>query len=338
MNFPSTALVTGATGAIGNTLVRQLLDKGYRVRVLVRRPLTLGALPECVEVVFGDVNDSHALDRATTSSDVVYHLASILHINNPSTAMHHEIRRTNVEGTRHVVEACQSAGVRRLVFFSTVSVYGCSTNDEVLDENSPLRPQSIYAETKCQAEQIVLSAKQSGSDKPLGVILRLAAVYGPRMKGNYARLVGALRGRWFLPIGSCLNRRTLVFDRDVASAALIAAEHQKAAGEVYNITDGRVHTLREILEAICAALGRQPPRYKLPAGPCGLMAGLVEDGFRIAGKTPPFGRATIDKFLEDIAVSGKKVQRDLGFLPQFGLSAGWAHTIQKMLRMNNSSA
>lgn len=322
-------LVTGATGALGPSLVKALMEDSHDVRILVRTQRA-DFSSEKLEQIRGDIRNTSVLRSAVEGVDVVYHLASTLHINNPSRALRHEYRRTNVEGTRHVVQACQSTGVRQLVFFSTISVYGCSMNHEVLDENSPLRPKNIYTQTKCEAEQIVLSAKQAGSNKPLGVILRLAAVYGPRMKGNYASLVRALRRRWFLPVGSCLNRRTMVFDQDVASAALIAAEHQKSAGQVYNITDGQVHTMQEILEAICVALGRTPPRYNLPERPCRLMAGLVEDSFRVAGKRLSFGRGTIDKFFEDIAVSGEKAQRDLGFSPQFGLSDGWAHTIQKM--------
>ena len=95
----------------------------------------------------------------------------------------------------------------------------------------------------------------------------LGAVYGSRIKGNYERLTHALARHRFIPIGSGLNRRTLVYDKDVGRAAVLAVSHPAAAGRVFNVTDGTFHTLNEIIESICSALGRKPPRLSLPIGP-----------------------------------------------------------------------
>ena len=161
-------------------------------------------------------------------------------------------------------------------------------------------------------------------------MLRLGAVYGSRIKGNYERLTQALaRGR-FIPIGNGLNRRTLVYDKDVGRAAVLAVSYPAAAGRVFNVTDGKFHTLNEIIESICSALGRKPPRFSLPVGPCRSLVGSIETGYRALGLTAPVSRSMIDKYTEDIAVDGSLIQKELGFMPQYDLKTGWEETIREM--------
>ena len=155
---------------------------------------------------------------------------------------------------------------------------------------SPTHPDTFYAQTKRAAEQIVLNAK--GADgQPLGAVLRLGAVYGSRIKGNYERRTRALAGNRFIPIGNGLNRRTLVYDKDV---------------------------------------GRKPPRFSLPVGPVRFAAGVLEDGARLFGHNSPVNRSTIDKYTEDVAVESKRIREELGFVPQYDLRAGWEETIREM--------
>ncbi|MCJ7654343.1 MAG: NAD-dependent epimerase/dehydratase family protein, partial [Dehalococcoidia bacterium] len=193
----------------------------------------------------------------------------------------------NVGGTATVVKAAVEAGVKRLVFLSTIAVYGDSC-EQILTEDTPVKPDTFYARTKLAAERIVLNAKRADG-QPLGVVLRFAAIYGPRIKGNYQRLVQALARRRFIPIGDGSNRRTLIYDRDVARAALLASQHPNAAGKVYNVSDGHFHTLKEIIVAICQALGRKPPRFSVPVGPARFMSGLMEDAFRLVARKSPIG-------------------------------------------------
>ena len=190
-------------------------------------------------------------------------------------------------------------------------------------------PNTFYGQTKRAAEQIVLNAR--GADgHPLGTVLRLGAVYGSRIKGNYERLTHALARHRFIPIGSGLNRRTLVYDRDVGRAAAMAVSHPAAAGRVFNVTDGEFHTLNEIIESICSALGRTPPRLSLPVGPARTLVGLIEKGSNAIGIKPPVTKAMIDKYTEDIAVDGSLIKKELGFVPQYDLKTGWEETIREM--------
>lgn len=317
-----TALVTGAGGAIGSTLVRRLLEQGYDVRALVRESAPT-EMPSGVEVFRGDIADCALVRQAVNGVNAVFHLAAKLHVNNPAPDLKDEYFRVNVEGTRCLAGAARAAGVDRLVFFSTISVYGSSQPNQLLDEETPLRPDSLYGETKIDGEKIVLAELPA-------VVLRVAAVYGPRMKGNYPRIVKALRRKRLALIGDGRNRRTLVHTDDVCDAAIAAAEQTTAVGQIYNVTDGQVHTMREIIAAIAAALEQRPPKLSLPVRPVRVVAGMLEDGLRIVGKNSPVGRATIDKLTEDVAVSGEKIQRELGFHARFDLRAGWRQTLEQM--------
>lgn len=321
-------LVTGATGAIGPRIVDALHQSGHAVRALSIDAPAEGMFPEGVECLRGDITDPETVEAAMNGVDAVVHMAALLHIIDPTQEMLGEYERINVHGTSTVVGAAVKAGVRRIVFFSTIAVYGRSDGQK-LDEQSPARPETIYARTKLAAEEIVLHAK-GGDGRPLGVVLRLGAVYGSRIKGNYKRFVHALHRRWFVPIGPGLNRRTLVYDKDVGLAASCAVTQPALEGRVFNVTDGSLHTLQEIIRCICFALGRTPPRLYVPVVVARGLVAVVEKAFRSCGMKSPVSQETIDKYTEDSAVDGGLFQKEAGFVPRYALVDGWRETIQEM--------
>lgn len=321
-------LVTGATGAVGPLVVNAFHDAGYSIRTLSLDPVPADIWPDDVETRIGDVTDAAAVHAAMQGVNVVIHLAALLHIVDPPPEFREKYERINVGGTSTVVDAAVKAGVKRIVFFSTIAVYGQS-NGRVLTENTPPCPDTFYAQTKLAAEKIVLAA-QGTDGRDIGIVLRLGAVYGPRIKGNYERLTHALAQHCFIPIGTGLNRRTLVYDRDVAQAAVLAASHSAAVGHVFNVTDGKFHTLNEIIKSICFALGRKRPIISLPLGAAHLIADLMEKGGSVTGLKLPAVRAMIDKYTEDIAVDGSLIQKKLGFSPRYNLQTGWLETIHEM--------
>lgn len=324
----SRCLVTGATGAIGTQLVKSLVENGSIVTALVRQDAPIDLLPPSVTIVKGDLLNLNAVRKAASGVDTIFHLAAKLHLNNPGPHLKDEYRRTNLEGTRLLVDCAQAAQVRRFVYFSTINVYGPSQSARAFSEEDTPVPQGLYAQTKYEGEKYVLGALSADKRAPIGVVLRLAAVYGPHMKGNYPRLVRAVKRGFFIPVGDGLNRRTLVHERDVVAAAILAAQHVRAAGQVFNVTDGHVHTFNEILAAICQAVNRRPPRFHLPVAPFRLLAGLAEDVCRFVGLRSPIGRAAVDKLIEDVAVTGGKFQRETNFQPQFDLTRGWRDTME----------
>lgn len=313
--------VTGATGVVGPVLVRDLLERGYRVRALVRRPVSKDELPDEVEIFQGDLLNEEVLRKAIEGVDVVFHLAAKLHINNPDASLKEEYKRVNVSGTKRLLDVANS--VNRFIYFSSIAVYGKSKpREELITESDEVFPDTLYAETKYEGERIVLENNN-------GVVLRLAAVYGKGMKGNYPRLVNALKKRRYLHIGKGTNRRTLVHVKDVSCAAIIAAENANAVGKIYNVTDGAVYSIKKIIETICKVLEISPPKFHLPESAVRMTAGIFEDAFALIKKRAPVNRATIDKLLEDIAVSGDKMKTELGFQPQYDLLKGWKETLDR---------
>ena len=331
MSAQSLVLITGATGAVGPRVVQALHDAGYYIRTLSLDSPQPGSIPTDVEVRIGDITDRLAVQSAMQGVGAVIHLAALLHIINPTSALRGEYERINVGGTATIVGAAIQSGVKRVVFFSTIAVYENSTG-QILTEDSQTQPETLYAKTKMEAEKIVLGARRADG-QPLGTVLRFGAIYGSRIKGNYQRLLRTLaRGR-FIPIGDGKNRRTLIYEKDVARAAVLASEHPAAAGRIYNVSDGQFHTLNEIIKTMCETLSRTPPRISLPVAPVRLAAGMFEDATRLIGFRSPIVRATIDKYTEDIAADSSRIQTELGFKPHFDLKTGWQETIGEMRQM-----
>ena len=321
-------LVTGASGAVGPAVVDIVLNAGYRVRTLSIDPLPDIIREKGVEEITGDITDVPSVRQAMKGVKLVVHLAGLLHISEASSYMDKEYERVNVGGTTTVVSEALKANVSRIVFFSTIAVYGQSKGI-IVNENKVPKPDTVYAKTKFSAEKIVLDAID-GEGSPIGVVLRFGAIYGPRMKGNYRRLTHSLASGRFLPIGSGKNRRTLVYDRDAAQAVLLAVEHHNAPGKVFNVSDGKFHTVHDILLAICRALGKRPPLFSLPLGAVRIMVTMAEKVARYLGSRAPITRTVIDKYVEDIAVESQRITDELGFAPIYDLEKGWLETLEIM--------
>ena len=125
---------------------------------------------------------------------------------------------------------------------------------------------------------------------------------------------------------------SLVYVRDAVKAMLAAAEHPEAAGCVFNVTDGGVHTMRDILTAICQTLGRPAPRLHVPLALARAGAAGLERAFALVGRQAPHTQSTLEKFVEDASYSGQRIQTELGFRPAYDLEAGWQETIAELRR------
>jgi nucleoside-diphosphate-sugar epimerase len=278
----------------------------------------------------GDLSDFDAVLDSMQEVDVVVHMAALLHVLHASSSLDEAYERVNVGGTDHVVRAAEQAGAKRILFFSTIAVYGDDPGVLVTEETEP-RPSSSYAKSKLAAETLVREARDE-EGRALGSVLRLSAVYGPRVKGNYRRLLESLDDGRFRPVGRGENRRTLIHEIDVARFTLLAAQHPQAPGSVFNVTDGEYHSVAEIIEAMCAALGRKPPRAFIPERAGFLAAALGERLFGLVGRQAPVGRDSLAKYTADVAVSGELAQRVLGFKPRYDLVCGWNQTVEEMRR------
>ena len=309
----STVFVTGATGVVGPALVRQLLEAGYAVRALVRDPSA--ALPPGAVRVAGDLGNVDALARGVAGADAVIHLAALLHVNGPAAEMAGRYREVNVEGTRRLMSATCAAGVGRVVFASTINVYGPSRGGAPWTEAAALHPDTLYGETKRDAEALVRAL-------PGSVVLRLAAVYGPGMKGNYPSLMRVLRrGVRVLP-GDGQNRRTLVHVSDAARAFVLAAAGGVPPG-TYNLTDGQVHRFDAVVRSLQEVAGRRPGMCYVPAPVVRGALRVPETLAGLAGRALP-GPLLVDKMTEDVAVAGDALIAVSAYRPRMTrLADGW---------------
>ncbi len=309
----SIALVTGATGAVGQALIEALRQLGISVRGYGRnRP----KISLCQDFVVGDINDRVQLAEAMRGVDCVFHLAALLHINNPTTDMKRLYWETNVDGTRTVCEAASEGGVRRTIVYSTINVYVGSFGMGLLNEATPPNPTNWYAESKLASEKIALSFP--GTD-----VLRLAPVYGRGLKGNYGRYL-RLAQRGVIPIvGSGGNRQTLIHAVDVARASIACASRTKISDSAMNLCDLSPYSLNEIAESISRAIKNRPRIVHVPKWAAIGVATLLERGLGLIGKNSPIGPAQIERMCEDVAVDGSALWQELGMAPAVSLVDGW---------------
>lgn len=310
----TTALVTGANGILGRLLIDRLVEERVRTRAFVRSIASAAGFPAGVETVQGDIRDAAAVRQAVEGIDAVFHLAAVVHAPPPHERPMADYVEINVGGTANIVAAAERARAR-VVYVSTINVYGPG-NGPMIDETTVCRPVGPYAVTKRDAEILVERLGERAT------ILRLASVFGRSMKGNYPRLVRAIERGTFVRLGPGTARKTVVYETDVVRAATIAAFAPAAGGQVYNVTDGTTHTIDEIIDAMAEAAGVGPPRLRIPAGLARSAARAVDAALALVGQRPR-ATASVDKYLEDIAVSGDRIQRQLGFKPAVDLRRGW---------------
>ena len=318
------ALVTGGGGFLGGAIVRQLLARGDAVRSFSRGDYpALRALG--VETVRGDLADGDALASAVTGCDVVFHVAALANLTGPYRAF----REVNVVGTRHVIEACRRAGVRRLVFTSSPSVVFAGRDQEGVDESVPYPERSLahYPRTKAEAERIVLQA--NGPDFAT-VALRPHLIWGPGDTHLVPGLVARSRAGKLRLVGSGEKRVDTVYIANAAEAHLLAAERlapepgNPVAGKAYFITNGEPLPLREIVNRILDAAGApRVTRSVLPWLAYGAGAVLEFLHWVGGGKNDP----AITRFAaRQLATAHwfdlSAARRDLGYEPRVSIDEG----------------
>lgn len=299
-------LVTGATGLVGNNVVRMLVDRGHRVRVLVRGGITNRSLADLpIEQIAGDVTDQDAVNRAMAGAGMVVHSAAMVHIGWSRLA---EMRMVNVEGTRLVASAARRAGAR-LVHVSSVNALGLTTDGSPVTEDTPFgnTVECPYVVTKREAEQVVLEEVGRGLD---AVIVNPVFMLGPwDWKASSGRmLLEIAQGRGLLaPPGS----QHFGDVRDVA-AAILAALTTGASGRRY-ILGGHHLRFVDAWTVFARVAGKKPPRGVAPP-PVVRLAGRLGDllsGW--AGREGPLNSAAAKMSLLRQDFSSERAMAELGF-------------------------
>ena len=304
------AFVTGATGFVGSHVARVLADQGADLRLLVRstsNPKNIEGIR--ADRVVGDLRDAASLEKAISGCDTVFHVAADyrLWIHDPD-----QMYRSNVEGTRAILQAALKDGVRRVVYTSSVATIGFTGNGTPADENSPVSLNHMighYKRSKFMAEQVAIEAGNSGMEV---VIVNPTTPVGerdikPTPTGRI--IVDFLKRKFPAYVDTGLN----LVDVTECARGHVAALEKGRSGERY-ILGGENLTLKQILEKLAAITGLPSPHVRVPYV-VALATGVVDEVVtgRILRREP---RATIDAVRmgrKKMWVSSAKAERELGW-------------------------
>lgn len=318
--------VTGGTGFIGGTVVRQLRERGDDVVCLVRSPEKAARLTDLgAEILSGDLRDADAMRSGMEGCDAVVHAAAMYEVGIPAK-QHPAMWEANVAGTESVMKAALEARVAKIVYVSTCGIFG-NTHRKVVDEayEHPGKEfTSYYEETKLEAHRIV-KRMIAEHDLP-AIIVQPGGVYGPGDTSQVADLLqeffaGKLPLLPFPEFGICMTHVD-----DIAGGILLALDKGRV-GETY-VLSGPVTTMREAIETVAAVSGRKAPKRAMPTA---MMKALTPIGplvGKLMGQPPNLRELISSADGVTFWASHEKASRELGYAPR-GMEEGWRQTLEE---------
>jgi len=305
-------LVTGATGHIGNVVIRELLVRGKKVRAFVLPGEDLTALAGLnVEIVEGDILDPASLQKACKGIKLVFHLAGMISI---MPGDYEKMRQINVEGTKNMIAAARQARVKRLVYTSSIHALRRIPEGSVVDELVDFDPENCmgdYDRTKAAASLAVLDAVKEGLD---AIIVCPTGVIGPY---DYRKSeMGSLLLEWtrraphFLIDGAY----DFVDVRDVARGHILAGERGRK-GEIYILSGERLD-LVELHGMVNETTGRLARFLKVPMSLARAVAQVAPSFYRMLNKKPAFTPYSLETVQSNSYFSNQKAKKELGYSPR----------------------
>ena len=297
--------LTGATGFIGQYLLREMPKRGYRVRALLRRPASMPV--QTSSAVIGDLTRPQNMSAALEGVDAVVHSAGLAHA--MSGVPENDYRLINTEATVRLARAARRAGAKRFVFLSSIRAQCGPTADTVLTEAAESRPTDAYGRSKLAAERGLAELDLDW------VSLRAVLIYGPGVKGNMAQLIKLVRSPFPLPLASLTARRSLLALENLSAAIETVLAAPGTLRRVFVAADPQALTVAEMIAALRSGLGRQPNVFPFPPA-------LLEILFRTAG------RAEIYQRLSGSLVADATALTSLGWAPPLATLPGLAKLMQ----------
>jgi UDP-glucose 4-epimerase len=291
--------LTGATGFIGQYLLRELPKRGYRLRVLLRRPTTMPL--DAASAVIGDIARPQNMSAALQGVDAVIHSAGIAHA--MSGVPEDDYRLINTEATIGLARAARRAGARRFVFLSSIRAQCGSIADTVLTEAHEAKPTDAYGRSK-------LAAERGLADLDIDwVSLRATLVYGPGVKGNMAQLIRLARSPLPLPFGGLEARRSLLALENLVAAIETVLAAPATLRRPFIVADRDALTIAEMIAAMRRGLGRRPNVFSFPAR-------LLELSLHTTGRDDAYER------LSGSLVADPSALAQIGWTPPLATPAG----------------
>ncbi|MFZ5994931.1 MAG: NAD-dependent epimerase/dehydratase family protein [Thermodesulfobacteriota bacterium] len=310
-------LVTGGSGFIGTHLVSDLLKEGHRVSIYDRQKSE--AYPD--RCIIGDIRDKEKLADSVRGVDAVYHLAAEHRDDVRPVSLYYEV---NVGGAENVVYALEKHGVDRLIFTSTVALYGLNPGEP--DENSPLKPFNDYGWSKYKAE-VVFNRWVEGGDARRLAIVRPAVIFGERNRGNVYNLLSQVASGRFIMVGNGKNKKSMGYVLNLSRFLTILTQINPGI-HTYNYADKPDLTTEELVATALKALGRgHRMKFRIPYA-IGLLGGYAFDILaKITGKRYPISSIRIKKFCAETLVRAERL-KEAGFVAPYSLSEGLSWMIK----------
>jgi len=318
------ALVTGATGFLGRSIVQRLLREGVAVRALARPGRSVDG---GVEVVEGDLCDDASVDAAVRDVDWVVHAAARV----ATSGTWESFAEVNVRGTRRVIRAAQAAGVRRIVYISSLSVYAVPHDGVTITEESPYESEGDarghYSRSKLAADRVALGAAEHAA--PV-VVLRPGLLYGPGKRPPVARQSFNLAGLKLI-LATPEYRMPMTYIDNVADAVLLAARADDAVGKAFTIVDGNVRQADYVKSYLAASGERWRPVF-LPVDMVAVAALVLERGLRLARRRSPVTYHQVRRATRSASYDCSRAERLLGWRPAVGIDEGLRRTFESLAR------
>jgi len=305
-------LVTGATGHLGNVLVRQLVAQGEKVRALFlpgEDHTPLKELP--VEIIEGNVLSPESLKPAFKDIQRVYHLAGVISI---MPGKDQWMRQVNVTGTQNVIQACRQAGVKRMVYTSSIHALERPPHGVTIDETLNFdahNPAGEYDRTKAEASLKVLEAVEEGLDAVLVCPTGVIGPYDYRGSEMGNLILGWMKKKVQVIIDGMFD---FVDVRDIARGQILAGEKGRK-GETYILSGERI-SLETMLELVQSTAGIHAPKIKIPIDLAKFAAYFTPLYYRLTHSTPRFTPYSIETVQSNSSISHAKAKRELGYLPR----------------------
>lgn len=307
------ALVTGASGFVGNATCARLVAQGMDVIGTVRHPPTRPLLGVDYRIV-GDLDANTDWRDALTGVDTIVHCAARVHVMQ-ETAVDPLVafRTANVAGTEQLARQAAAAGIRRFIFLSSVKVNGEGGLVAYRETDLPV-PKDVYGTSKHEAELGLREIKaETGMEL---VVVRPTLIYGPGVKANFQALMRALMRGIPLPLGAIHNRRSLLALDNVVDLIVTCIKHPAAANETFLVSDGEDLSTTELIRRLARAIGR--PARLIPMPTTVLMAGATLLGKREVAK----------RLCGTLQVDITKVREVLGWAPPVSVDEGLRQTAE----------
>ncbi|MCU7867521.1 MAG: SDR family oxidoreductase [Candidatus Thiodiazotropha sp. (ex Lucinoma borealis)] len=305
----NSVVVTGASGFIGQHLCQYLVSQGYKVRAAMR--CHCRGWKVCDQVAVGNIDNGTDWHTALDGIDTVIHLAARVHVMQESEADPvSAFRQVNVDGSCALARQAAVAGVRRLIYISSIKVNGERTRGTPFCADDDTTPEDPYGQSKWEAEQALKEiAQKTGLEL---VIIRPVLIYGSGVKGNLQRLTGLIRRGLPLPLASVSNRRSLLSIDNLLDFLRCCIDHPAAAGEVFLVADGNDLSTPQLIRKLATAMGLSARLIHMPVG-------LLQFAGRITGRS-----AIIERLTDDLQVDIEKNKKLLGWKPVIDVDSALA--------------